>query len=244
MKRTIIAFLLSVLTLLTLCACGDTGGSFGVPDGQIDADEDIIAGSVTKYKRDLIAGLMKKNSYTLLGREVTHAYDEQSHIDSAVVHYTFDSWLGKVEVIRPCSYQFAKDSDLWELIDLGDAEPISAKLSNGLKGLEGRSFDAECRGWGVNGCIHENAVTIESVDTSSYPLTVTVSYDIDTRSDKYNLGHWLGQTTVTLELKRSTGGEDLLELCGAVHCTGSTESEAFLSFSIEDLDTCVFKVFQ
>lgn len=152
---------------------------FGVPEGQVDADKDKLL----KGDNILKSAFKNTSAGTFIRREIEHNYDEYAHIDNAIIHYYFDTWLGVVDMAKACAYQYSRDSDIWSLLSCEDSEIVDVEYNTeAIAAFDGAVLNVEkYTGYYFGGTTYyNNALTIESIDTSSYPLKVTVSYSFDT----------------------------------------------------------------
>lgn len=170
---------------------------FGVPEGQVDADKDKL------FKGDSrLTNVFKETSEgTFLRREIEHDYDEYAHIDNAIIHYYFDTWLGVVDMAKACAYQYSRDSDIWSLLSCEDSEIVDVEYNTeAIAAFDGAVLNVEkYTGYYFGGTTYyNNALTIESIDTSSYPLKVTVSYSFDTFDSA--IGYLSDNTTMYMKV--------------------------------------------
>lgn len=170
---------------------------FGVPEGQVDAGKDKL------FKGDSrLTNVFKETSEgTFLRREIEHDYDEYAHIDNAIIHYYFDTWLGVVDMAKACAYQYSRDSDIWSLLSCEDSEIVDVEYNTeAIAAFDGAVLNVEkYTGYYFGGTTYyNNALTIESIDTSSYPLKVTVSYSFDTFDSA--IGYLSDNTTMYMKV--------------------------------------------
>ena len=168
----------------------------GVPEGQVDADKDRLL----KGDNVLKAAFKNTSEGTFLRREIEHDYDEYAHIDNATIHYYFDTWLGVVDMAKPCAYQYSRDSDIWSLLSCEDSEVADVEYNaNAIAVFDGGVLDVEKYTGSYIGetTFYRKALTIESIDTSSYPLKVTVSYSFDTFDS--DIGYLSDNTTMYMK---------------------------------------------
>lgn len=170
---------------------------FGVPEGQVDADKDKLF----KGDRRLTNVFKETSEGTFLRREIEHNYDEYAHIDNAIIHYYFDTWLGVVDMAKACAYQYSRDSDIWSLLSCEDSEIVDVEYNTeAIAAFDGAVLNVEkYTGYYFGGTTYyNNALTIESIDTSSYPLKVTVSYSFDTFDSA--IGYLSDNTTMYMKV--------------------------------------------
>lgn len=170
---------------------------FGVPEGQVDADKDKLF----KGDRRLTNVFKETSEGTFLRREIEHDYDEYAHIDNAIIHYYFDTWLGVVDMAKACAYQYSRDSDIWSLLSCEDSEIVDVEYNTeAIAAFDGAVLNVEkYTGYYFGGTTYyNNALTIESIDTSSYPLKVTVSYSFDTFDSA--IGYLSDNTTMYMKV--------------------------------------------
>lgn len=169
----------------------------GVPEGQVDADKDKLF----KGDRRLTNVFKETSEGTFLRREIEHDYDEYAHIDNAIIHYYFDTWLGVVDMAKACAYQYSRDSDIWSLLSCEDSEIVDVEYNTeAIAAFDGAVLNVEkYTGYYFGGTTYyNNALTIESIDTSSYPLKVTVSYSFDTFDSA--IGYLSDNTTMYMKV--------------------------------------------
>lgn len=98
MKKTLV-MLLTLIMVLSLCACGSSGGGRKVPDAYI------------------IERLENHHGIDLSDVEFTakHDYDAKAHIDTVLVTLTHEGYYGSRTLQRELKFQYDKSSDLWTL---------------------------------------------------------------------------------------------------------------------------------
>lgn len=189
MKKRILSLMLCMVMLLTLCSCVSSEAK-GVPETQVTADVNTLAQNDLELECALV-----ETGGTFNKIEIEHNYDKDSHIDNATLHYFYDSWMGEIELIKRCSYQYSRESDIWSLLGSDTAEIVNVK------------FDAEALADRLEGTVksdyYENlAISIDSVNASSYPLVLDISYIYEDSTDYIE-----GCATVEAALSTSTDNE-------------------------------------
>lgn len=239
MKR-FIALLLSVLMLLSLCACGgpengnnpsasyDEGEDSesneveerepGVPEGQIRADLETMA-----KDDDMLKSAVKDGEVDSI--RIEHSYDEDSHIDTCVANVYFSCWYGILEYSIPCTYQYSKDSDLWSLIGSEDGEVGEIEYdTNALKSCEGSVFNVDYSNLAVEDTIYStncpSGMTVEKVSVVNGEVKMTLNFDFEAPE---GLGHVSHRVTLPCQNRYALmAGQDYSQLYGCYLIISST----------------------
>lgn len=215
MKR-LIALLLSMLMLLSFCACGDSGNDNnpsasyddgedseseeieerepGVPEGQIKADLETMS----KDDKMLKAAIKYGEVDSII---IEHSYDEDSHIDTCVASIYFNCWYGVLEYTKPCTYQYSKDSDLWNLIGSDDGAIGEVEYDvDAIKSCEGCVFDVNYSNLAIEKAVYSadcpSGVTIEEVTVENGEVKMTLNFDFEAPE---GLGHVSQRVTLSCQ---------------------------------------------
>lgn len=186
MKKRILSLMLCMVMLLTLCSCGSSE-SKGVPETQVTADVNTLAQNDLEFECALL-----ETGGTFNKIEIEHNYDKDSHIDNATLHYFYDSWMGEIELVKRCSYQYSRESDIWSLLGSETAEIANVKFN-------AEALADRLEGTVESGCYSHLTASIDSVDASSYPLVLDISC-IFNYSDNYIVDSATVETTVSTRI--------------------------------------------
>lgn len=251
MKR-FIALLLSVLMLLSLCACGgsesdnesydddeyyDDGEESereeaeerepGVPEGQVKADLETMSKDDNKLKYAVQYGEVDSI-------EIEHSYDEDAHIDTCVAHIYFSCWYGVLEYSKPCTYQYSKDSDLWSLIgsDEGAIGEIEYDI-DALKSLEGYVFDVNYSNLAIPHAIYgedcASGVTIEKATVEDGQVKLTLNFDFEAPE---GLGHVSQRVTLPCQNRYALEADYVFDRYGYYLCIASKVTKGDEHFGV------------
>ena len=151
---------------------------FGVSEGQIAMDIDEMM-----MTDEHLAGVCRVvGGYETL-EVVSHDYDEASQIDNARMEYWFKTWFGRIKYSKQCSYQYSKDSGLWEFLSGEESEIEDIQYDEDtMNSLIGNTIDLK---YGTSDSGHRNsAVLINTVDISGSRLYIDISYGFDRDEEK------------------------------------------------------------
>ena len=153
---------------------------FGVSEGQIAMDIDEMM-----MTDEHLAGVCRViGGYETL-EVVSHDYDEASQIDNARMEYWFKTWFGRIKYSKQCSYQYSKDSGLWDFLSGEESE------------LEDIQYDEEIMNSLIGNTIDlyygfrnrkDSAVLINTREISGWNCYMDISYGFDRGGDK----GWVG----------------------------------------------------
>lgn len=248
MKR-LIALLLSMLMLLSFCACGnsDSGSSPsapyddgedseseeieerepGVPEGQIRADIETMSKDDNMLKYAVKYGEIDSIN-------IEHSYDEDSHIDTCVANINFNCWYGALEYSKPCTYQYSKDSDLWNLIGSDDGAIGEIEYdADVLKSCEGRVFDVTYSNLAIEKAVYSadcpSGVTIEEVTVENGEVKMTLNFDFEAPK---GLGHVSQRVTLPCQNRYALMAEYITDTYGYNLCIASKVTKGDEHFGV------------
>ena len=153
---------------------------FGVSEGQIAMDIDEMM-----MTDEHLAGVCRVvGGYETL-EVVSHDYDEASQIDNARMEYWFKTWFGRIKYSKQCSYQYSKDSGLWEFLSGEESEIEDIQYDEDtMNSLIGNTMDVYC-GFRDR---KDRAVLINTIEISGWNCYMDISYGFDRGGDK----GWIG----------------------------------------------------
>lgn len=153
---------------------------FGVSEGQIAMDIDEMM-----MTDEHLAGVCRVvGGYETL-EVVSHDYDEASQIDNARMEYWFKTWFGRIKYSKQCSYQYSKDSGLWEFLSGEESEIEDIQYDEDtMNSLIGNTMDVYC-GFRDR---KDSAVLINTIEISGWNCYMDISYGFDRGGDK----GWIG----------------------------------------------------
>ena len=153
---------------------------FGVSEGQIAMDIDEMM-----MTDEHLAGVCRVvGGYETL-EVVSHDYDEASQIDNARMEYWFNTWFGRIKYSKQCSYQYSKDSGLWEFLSGEESEIEDIQYDEDtMNSLIGNTIDLY---YGFRNR-KDSAVLINTIEISGWNCYMDISYGFDRGGDK----GWVG----------------------------------------------------
>lgn len=153
---------------------------FGVSEGQIAMDIDEMM-----MTDEHLAGVCRVvGGYETL-EVVSHDYDEASQIDNARMEYWFKTWFGRIKYSKQCSYQYSKDSGLWDFLSGEESEIEDIQYDEEtMNSLIGNTMDVYC-GFRDR---KDSAVLINTIEISGWNCYMDISYGFDRGGDK----GWIG----------------------------------------------------
>lgn len=153
---------------------------FGVSEGQIAMDIDEMM-----MTDEHLAGVCRVvGGYETL-EVVSHDYDEASQIDNARMEYWFKTWFGRIKYSKQCSYQYSKDSGLWEFLSGEESEIEDIQYDEDtMNSLIGNTIDLY---YGFRNR-KDSAVLINTIEISGWNCYMDISYGFDRGGDK----GWVG----------------------------------------------------
>ena len=153
---------------------------FGVSEGQIAMDIDEMM-----MTDEHLAGVCRVvGGYETL-EVVSHDYDEASQIDNARMEYWFKTWFGRIKYSKQCSYQYSKDSGLWQFLSGEESEIEDIQYDEDtMNSLIGNTMDVYC-GFRDR---KDSAVLINTIEISGWNCYMDISYGFDRDGDK----GWIG----------------------------------------------------
>lgn len=203
MKR-FFAFLLMVITVICLFACGKDNAfshpSFGSDPTVAPTENPVEPTTPPAEIHGVPESLILRN--VSIGEnvtyEITHNYDAATHIDDVLLTTSYNSAFGVQTMTYTYAYQYNRLTDLWTLID----------GNNGLQSdtitFSKESYMNNCRFTGEFDQNHKGSYTITIKDLDLTGKTATIEYFV-MFSDDYSIL----SDTKTFELLTTQDGKGL-----------------------------------